>query len=105
MWGTYGNVLTDSLFAYKQEQYPDGVGTYAYFIRSNWLGGRTTDCVGLIKGYGCLDPETLTIGYATNGMPDLGANQMFYSASVSGPIDTMPDTPGQIGRASCRERV
>lgn len=94
VWGTYGNVLTDSLFAYKQEQYPDGVGTYADFIRSNWLGGRTTDCVGLIKGYGWLDPETLTIGYATNGMPDLGANQMFYSASVSGPIDTMPDTPG-----------
>ena len=37
-------------------------------------------------------PETLTIDYATNGMPDLGANQMYYSASVSGPIDTMPDT-------------
>ena len=49
---------------------------------------------GLIKGYGWLNPETLTIDYATNGMPDLGANQMYYSASVSGPIDTMPDTPG-----------
>lgn len=71
--------------------YPDGVGTYADFIRANWLGGRTTDCVGLIKGYGWLNPETLTIDYATNGMPDLGANQMYYSASVSGPIDTMPD--------------
>ena len=76
------------------EQYPDGVGTYADFIRANWLGGRTTDCVGLIKGYGWLNPETLTIDYATNGMPDLEANQMYYSASVSGPIDTMPDTPG-----------
>ena len=32
--------------------------------------------------------------YGTNGMPDLGANQMYYSASVSGPIETMPDTPG-----------
>ena len=94
VWGTYGNVLTDSLFAYKLEQYPDGVGAYADFIRANWLGGRTTDCVGLIKGYGWLNPETLTIDYATNGMPDLGANQMYYSASVSGPIDTMPDTPG-----------
>lgn len=94
VWGTYGSVLTDSLFAYKLEQYPDGVGTYADFIRANWLGGRTTDCVGLIKGYGWLNPETLTIDYATNGMPDLGANQMYYSASVSGPIDTMPDTPG-----------
>ena len=50
VWGTYGSVLTDSLFAYKLEQYPDGVGSYADFIRANWLGGRTTDCVGLIKG-------------------------------------------------------
>lgn len=94
VWGTYGCVLTDSLFAYKLEQYPDGVGNYEDFIRANWLGGRTTDCVGLIKGYGWLDPETLSIDYATNGMPDIGANQMYYSASVSGPIDTMPDMPG-----------
>lgn len=94
VWGTYGCVLTDSLFAYKLEQYPDGVGNYEDFIRANWLGGRTTDCVGLIKGYGWLNPETLTIDYGTNGMPDLGANQMYYSASESGTIDTMPDIPG-----------
>ena len=94
VWGTYGSVLTDSLFAYKLEQYPDGVGSYADFIRANWLGGRTTDCVGLIKGYGWLNPDTMTIEYGTNGMPDLGANQMYYNASVSGTIDTMPDTPG-----------
>ena len=36
----------------------------------------------------------MTIGYGTNGMPDYGANQMYYAASVSGPIDTMPDIPG-----------
>ena len=94
VWGTYGCVLTDSLFAYKLEQYPDGVGNYEDFIRANWLGGRTTDCVGLIKGYGWLNPDTLSIDYATNGMPDIGANQMYYSASVSGTIDTMPDNPG-----------
>ena len=94
VWGTYGNVLTDSLFNYKLEQYPDGVGNHEEFIEANWLGGRTTDCVGLIKGYGWLDPDTLTIGYATNGMPDYGANQMYRSASVSGTIDTIPDIPG-----------
>ena len=94
VWGTYGCVLTDSLFAYKLEQYPEVVGNYEDFIRANWLGGRTTDCVGLIKGYGWLNPETLSIDYATNGMPDIGANQMYYSSSVSGTIDTMPDTPG-----------
>jgi len=94
VWGTYGNILTESLFEYKLEQYPDGVGNYEDFIEANWLGGRTADCVGLIKGYGWLDPDTLTIGYATNGMPDYSANQMYRSASVSGTIDTMPDTPG-----------
>ena len=94
VWGTYGNILTESLFEYKLEQYPEGVGNYEDFIEANWLGGRTADCVGLIKGYGWLDPDTLTIGYATNGMPDYSANQMYRSASVSGTIDTMPDTPG-----------
>lgn len=94
VWGTYGSVLTDSLFEYKLEQYPDGVGNYEDFIRNNWLGGRTTDCVGLIKGYGWLDPESMSIGYGTNGMPDYGANQMYYSASESGTIDTIPEIPG-----------
>jgi len=94
VWGTYGNILTESLFEYKLEQYPEGVGNYEDFIEANWLGGRTADCVGLIKGYGWLDPDTLTIGYATNGMPDYSANQMYRSASVFGTIDTMPDTPG-----------
>jgi len=94
VWGTYGSVLTDSLFSYKLEQYPDGVGSYEDFIRENWLGGRTTDCVGLIKGYGWLDPDTLAISYGTNGMPDVGADQMYNNATVKGDISTMPDTPG-----------
>ena len=94
VWGTYGDVLTELLFAYKLEQYPDGVGNHEALIRANWLGGRTTDCVGLIKGYGWLSPETMTIDYGTHGMPDIGANQMYYSATESGTIDTMPDIPG-----------
>jgi hypothetical protein len=94
VWGTYGDVLTDSLFSYKLEQYPDGVGSYEDFIRRNWLGGRTADCVGLIKGYGWLDPDTLEIEYGTNGMPDVGADGMYNSAAVSGSMNTMPDVPG-----------
>ena len=46
------------------------------------------------QGYGWLDAETLELRYGTNGMPDVGANQMYYNASVSGTIDTIPDTPG-----------
>ena len=94
VWGTYGDVLTNSLFEYKLEQYPDGVGDYEDFIRENWLGDRTTDCVGLIKGYGWYDPDTETIEYGTNGMPDVGADGMYNAATVKGSMETMPETPG-----------
>lgn len=94
VWGTCGWVLTDSLFASKLEQYPDGVGSYEDFIRENWLGARTTDCVGLIKGYGWLDVSDMSIGYATNGMPDIGADTMYANAAVKGDMSSMPDTPG-----------
>ena len=101
VWGTYGNVLTRALFDYKKQQYPDGVGNYADFIESHWLGRRTADCIGLIKGYGWLDTESMTIGYATNGMPDYGADQMYQACKNAGTrntdygdISTMPEVPG-----------
>ncbi len=101
VWGTYGNVLTRTLFDYKKQQYPDGVGNYADFIESHWLGRRTADCIGLIKGYGWLDTKSMAIGYAANGMPDYGADQMYQvckNAGVQnedyGPISTMPEVPG-----------
>ena len=94
VWGTYGQVLTPELFQYKLTQYPEGVGQYADFIRNSWVGKRTADCVGLIKGYGWLNSETMEIEYGSNGMPDIGANQMYYNARHSGTIDTIPDKPG-----------
>ena len=94
VWGTYGQVLTPELFQYKLTQYPEGVGQYADFIRNNWLGKHTADCVGLIKGYGWLNAETMEIEYGTNGMPDIGANQMYYNATRKGTIDTIPEVPG-----------
>lgn len=94
VWGTFGNVLTTEAFASKLAQYPDGVGNYEDFIRENWIGRRTADCVGLIKSYGWYDPETQSIQYGSHGMPDLGANQMYYTASESGTIDTIPEIPG-----------
>ncbi len=94
VWGTTGGVLTPAAFQSKLEQYPDNVGPYEDFIRDNWLGRRTADCCGLIKGYGWLDAETMTFGYQTNGMPDTGANGLYNSAAVSGTIDTIPEIPG-----------
>jgi hypothetical protein len=100
VWGTYGNVLTASLLDYKVAQYPDGVGNYETFIRNNWLGRRTTDCIGLVKGYGWLNPETLTIQYGSNGMPDYSANQMYRTAVDSGAehgsVSVMPEIPGLV---------
>ncbi len=94
VWGTFGQVLTESLLESKLRQYPDGVGNYEDVIRAQWLGGRTADCVGLIKGYGWLDTDTMTIQYGTNGMPDIGADTMYRNASVKGPIGTIPEVPG-----------
>ncbi len=101
VWGTYGNILTESLFAYKKQQYPDGVGNYADFIEANWLGRRTADCIGLIKGYAWLDASTMRIGYAANGMPDYGADQMYQAAKNAGiqgtdygTVSSMPEIPG-----------
>ena len=94
VWGTFGHVLTESLFEAKLAQYPDALASSADFIRQTWVGGRTTDCVGLIKGYGWLDAETEEIVYNTNDMPDISANEMYHAASVSGTIDTIPETPG-----------
>ena len=94
VWGTYGEVFDQALYEYKLNQYPEEVGRYAAFIETNWLGGRTADCVGLIKGYGWLNPETQEIEYGTNGMADVGADQMYENATEKGSIDSMPEIPG-----------
>lgn len=100
VWGTYGGVLTESLLDYKIRQYPDGVGAYEDIIRTRWLGRRTTDCIGLVKGYGWLDADTLTIRYGTNGMPDYGADRMYQDAqergAEHGTMDTLPEIPGLV---------
>ena len=94
VWGTFGSVFTTSVYEYKLRQYPEEIGAHSDFILANWLGSRTADCVGLIKGYGWLNPETLEINYGTNGMPDIGANSMYYNASVKGRIGSIPEIPG-----------
>jgi len=94
VYGTYGDVFDQTMFDYKLNQYPDEVGSHEEFIRQNWLGGRTADCVGLIKGYGWLDAGTQTINYGTNGMPDIGADTMYENAAEKGTIDTIPEIPG-----------
>ena len=94
VWGTYGDVLTEAVLNGKVSQYPDEVGGKEEYIRTHWLGGRTADCIGLIKGYGWYDCESGSITYGTNGMPDIGADTMYENATEKGTIDTLPETPG-----------
>lgn len=94
VYGTYGEICSPNLLEYKGKQYPDEVGNYADFIRQNWLGRRTADCVGLIKGYGWYNTETEKIEIGANNMPDIGADTMYENASEKGTIDTIPEIPG-----------
>lgn len=94
VYGTYGSVLNETLLTGKISQYPDEVGGYEDFIRQHWLGGRTADCVGLIKGYSWYNTETKHLEIGSNGMPDISANAMFENASEKGTIDTIPEIPG-----------
>lgn len=87
-------MLTQKTLNSKSKQYPDEVGSKADFIKTHWLGRRTADCIGLIKGYGWLNTQTGTIEYGTNGMPDIGADTMYENATEKGTIDTLPEIPG-----------
>ena len=94
VYGTYGTVLSESMLTAKMEQYPDEVATKEQFIRDTWLGKRTADCVGLIKGYGWFNTVSQETVIGANGMQDLSANGMYDAATVKGEISTMPETPG-----------
>lgn len=94
VYGTYGNVLTEGLLQDRAAVFGGEVTDYMDFIRQNWLGKRTADCVGLIKGYGWYDSASGEIRVGSNGMMDVGANAMFANATVKGTIDTIPEVPG-----------
>lgn len=94
VYGTYGSILSPSLLESKVTQYPDEVGGKQDFIREHWLGKRTADCVGLIKGYAWFDVATQNTILVSNGMADLGADGMYNAATEKGTIDTIPEIPG-----------
>ena len=94
VYGTYGEVLTESILTTKISQFPEQVGDNEEFIRRHWLGGRTADCIGLIKGYAWFNCDTGQIEYRSNGVRDTGSDPMLDMATEKGTIDTMPDIPG-----------
>lgn len=90
VWGTFGMVLTEALFNQKLAQYPDGVGKYESFIRSNWMKKRTADCVGLIKSYIWWNGSNPVYDSKT----DLSANGMYNAATEKDYISSLPEVPG-----------
>lgn len=94
VYGTYGEVLNESILTTKISQFPEQVGANEEFIRQHWLGGRTADCIGLIKGYAWFKCDTGQIEYCSNGVRDTGSDPMLDMATEKGTIDTMPDIPG-----------
>ena len=94
VFGTYGTVLSEEILRTKMSQYPGDVAVYEEFIRENWLGRRTADCVGLIKGYGWFNTASQEIEIGANGMPDIGSDGMYANATEKGPINTIPEIPG-----------
>ncbi len=94
VFGTYGEVLDKTALDAKSAQYPEDVGESIDFIQTNWLGRRTADCIGLIKGYSWYDIASGKSEIGSNGMPDIGANKMYENALEKGTIDTIPEIPG-----------
>ncbi len=90
VWGTFGNVLTLPLFNQKILQYPDMVGRYKDIIAKRWVGRRTADCIGLIKGYLWWDGQKINYKADT----DVNANKMYALAVKKGLINTLPEVQG-----------
>jgi len=94
VWGSYGLLLTQARFESLCDQYPTHVENHHDFIQEHWVGRRTTDCAGLIKGYLWYNFESGEIEYGSGGFIDYNANDMFANAPESGTIDTIPEIPG-----------
>ena len=90
VYGTYGEILTASILNQKIKQYQFQVKKYEDFIRQNWLGKRTVDCVGLIKSYIWWNENAPSYQIAT----DKSANNMYNIAKEKGIISTLPELPG-----------
>lgn len=93
VWGTFGQVLTESFLQQKLKQYPQGVGSYESFIRATWMGRKVADCSGLIKGYYWTDENGK---FKYDSKTDVTADTMLDIAKEKGYIGTIPEVPGVL---------
>jgi len=98
VYGTIGQILTESILKQKQQQYPDNINKYLDYIKANYMGKRTVDCVNLIKSYLWWDNQkndvVYDIKYDKYEGTWMSADGAFSKATEKGDISTIPEIPG-----------
>ena len=97
VYGTIGQVLTKTILAQKQAQYPEQINKYIDLIKT-FIGKRTVDCVNLIKSYLWWDSSkndvVYDIKYDKYEGTWMSADGAFSKATEKGDISTIPEIPG-----------
>lgn len=98
VWGTFGQILTPAILEQKRKQYPNNIEKHLNFIKQNWLGRRTADCVNLIKAYLWWKEDKNNPVYSiehdkVDGVW-MSADGAYTVATEKGGINTLPDIPG-----------
>lgn len=96
VYGGYGQICTKQYLDQQASLFPrnNEAGGEMRKVGEKWLGKRVCDCIGLIKSYAWYNSDSGEIVAGSNGFTDCGANSIWSNVSESGPISTMPDTPG-----------
>lgn len=94
VYGTLGQVCTKDLLDQCATRYPANnlAGGSMRTVGNKWLGKRVTDCIGLLKYYVMSDAYGQNPHYQTQY--DTSANGAFNSATIKGPISTIPEISG-----------
>ena len=96
VYGGYGQVCTKQYLDGQSSLFPSNneAGGEMRQVGEKWLGKRVCDCIGLIKSYAWYNADSGETVAGSNGFTDCGANSIWNNVTESGPISTMPDTPG-----------
>ena len=96
VYGGYGQVCTKQYLDQQASLFPGNneAGGEMRQVGEKWLGKRVCDCIGLIKSYAWYNADSGEIVAGSNGFTDCGANSIWNNVTESGPISSMPETPG-----------
>jgi hypothetical protein len=93
VFGTWGQVLTETILNQKRSQYPNIINQDRYnYIQNNYLGKRTADCGGLIKSF----LWWTSSGPSYKPVNDVSVDTMLEQAKEKGTINTQPELPGLV---------